>query len=409
MRKEVMSAVLSFGATSLYWLISSFRLEISDYGRMMQVQSVLLLIASLFSLRSHDLVFFLQKNYSWSLCRAFKSAFKLEILLTMFSAAVTFMVWHWPLLMENLSLPNVTNSGTEWSFSLLFANLTIMQGASVAYLRGLHQDYRVAKADLITAVGWTAALVWLAATDRPRLTTVLGFGFFAAATRTVALTAFALAAASKDQSHVRSDVQNLNNRTIWCFLISGQFTNLLKGNLLSIETLLLGRLVNSESVALFRVSRSFLNLSTVVLNLSYQKTFRDLAACESTPKRKSIISAMTKKSVQLWGGSLPFIFLAAMVYTSVQHKGGYEGLVFVLGAAAFVSLPNVLQQADFAALSLDARFGKLNIAYGIGFLVLLIGCALMASWMTLMIFLLISGISSFVRQIFLRQTVEGVK
>jgi hypothetical protein len=403
MRKEIIPVAVSFGATSLYWLGASIGMEVADYGRMMQQQAMLLIVTALFSLRTYDLVFHLQKSHAWSLRRAYRSALLVEVVMTLLSTACSLVVGHW----ISVATFNASATGSDlvWSLAVLLVNLSIMQGASAAYLRGLHQDQQIAKVDLLTATAWVAALIWLVATDHPTILEVLGAGFTAAAMRPLALTAFAHAATASDQTPSRTDVKPLNKRGIGYVLAAGQFTNLLKNNLLSFETLLLGHFVTSEAVAVFRVARSFLNLSTVLLNISYQKTVRDLAACSSNLKRKPIIRLMTITSFKLWGLSIPVIFVAAVFYDQFQIGAGYGNLLAVLGVSAIASVPVVLQQSDFAALSLDGRFRLINWAYGIGFLVLLLGCVVLSNWMTLMIFILISGSATLVRFFLLRRAV----
>lgn len=407
MRKEILSVALSFGATSLFWLAAAIRMDTAVYGRMMQVQALLLIITALFSLRTHDLVFHLRTSHSWSLRRAFWISLCVELVLTASSTACSFVAWYW--VSSDSSSAAAVSDCAAWPLALLLVNLTIVQGASAAYLRGGHRDLQVAKADLLTAAAWSLALAWQMLVVHPAIANVLIVGFAAAAVRPMALTAFALIVAAGDNTPEHGEAKMLDRRGVGYVLIAGQFTNLMKSNLLSVETLLLGQLVSSEAVALFRVSRSFLNLSTVLLNISYQKTFRDLAASLSRIQRAAIIRRMTITSLKLWGMSVPFVFLAAMMYMWLRPSSGYEGLLPVLGVATFASLPLVLQQSDFAALTLEGRFGRINLAYGIGFVVLLIGCAVLAKWMTLMIFLLLSGGASLVRSSMLRYsaTIEG--
>ena len=402
-RNEILPVTISFAATSLFWLGASIRMEATDYGRMMQQQAMLLIVTALFSLRTYDLVFHLQKSHSWSLRRAYRSALLLEVVLTLVSTACSLAVGY--LTSGAAFIGAATSSGAAWSVTVLLVNLSIMQGASAAYLRGRHRDQRIAMVDLLTAAAWVVALIWLAAADHPTIAAVLGAGFTAAAMRPLALTAFAHAATASEQTPARMNSKPLDKRKIGYVLAAGQFTNFIKNNLLSFETLLLGHVVTSEAVAVFRVARSFLNLPTVLLNINYQKTVRDLAACASQLQREPIIRRMTITSLKLWGLSMPVIFVAAALYVQLQIGSGYADLLVVLGVAAIASVPGVLQQSDFAALSLDTRFSQINWAYGVGFLVLLVGCAVLSNWMTLMIFMLISGGAAFVRFFMLRRAV----
>jgi O-antigen/teichoic acid export membrane protein len=404
MRKEILSAAVSFGAVGLFWLGASIRMDALDYGRMMQHQSMLLVIVALFSLRTYDLVFHLHKSHAWSLRRAYRSAQLLEVALTLVSTACSLVVVHWT--SSGAFNTATTGSGMAWSFTVLLLNMSIMQGASAAYLRGLHQDQRVAKVDLLTAAAWLVALIWLVATDRPTISEVLGAGFTAAFMRPLALTVFAHTATVIDQTPPGADALPLNKRRTAYVLAAGQFTNLIKNNLLSFETLLLGQLVTSEAVAVFRVSRSFLNLPSVLLNISYQKTVQYLATSSCNLEREAISRRMTIMSLKLWGFSLPVIFVAAVIYDKFQTGPEYANLLVVLAVAAIASVPVVLQQSNIAVLFLDTRFSRINWAYGVGFLALLAGCAVLSNWMTLIIFILISGSATLVRFFLLRRAVH---
>lgn len=401
MRKEILPVAISFGTSSLFWLGASIRMEVADYGRMMQQQAILLIVIAVFSLRTYDLVFHLQKSHALSLRRAYRVALMIEVVLAVLSTACS-------LVFINCAFGDSFNAAATgfdvmWSLTVLLANLSIMQGASTAYLRGIHQDQRIAVVDLLTAAAWVAALIWLATTEHPKIVEVLSTGFIAAAMRPLALIILAHAVIVNHQTLEHRNAKPLDRYKVSYILAAGQFTNLIKNNLLSFETLLLGYFVTSEAVSVFRVARSFLNLSTVILNISYQKTFRDLAACASHLQRKSIIHSMTVKSFKLWGSSMPVIFIAAILYDQFQIGPGYADLLLVLGVVAITSVPVALQQSDFAALSLYNRFSQINWAYGVGFLVLLMGCLALSNRITLMIFILISGSATLVRFFLLRR------
>lgn len=400
MRREIVSVALSFAGTSLYWLVSALRMDATGYGQMMQVQAVLMTITALFTLRTHDLVFHLTNSYGWTLRRAFASALKLEFALVGLGAVSALLAWHWIARYASDAHPGA--SSPTWPVVVLLANLSILQGASAAYLRSLRQDTRIATADLVTALAWAAALGWLLAAGNPHMVDVLLMGFGAAAVRPVSLSVLAVTTLAKGPTTPGSPAnaakpRHMDVRSVSYILLAGQFTNMLKNNLLSLETLLLGRLVPAESVAVFRIARSFLNFSNVLLNISYQKTFRELANATPGTNRGSIIRAMNRSSLRIWGLSLPVIFGAAAVYLWVQPSGAYGGLMSAMVVATLASVPVVLQQSSFAALSLDNRFAPINFAYGAAFLSLLLACALMASHMNLVLFLIVSGLAALLR------------
>lgn len=402
MRLEIVSVTLSFGASSLYWLVSALRMDAAVYGGMMQLQALLLTCVAVFSLRTHDLVFHLQAHHGRPLRTAYLGALQLELALTVIGSACCLVL---ALLGVFGLLASSGVSPALWAAAALLANLTILQGASAAYLRGSHLDRRVAWADLLTALAWGAALVSALTLRAPATWWILGIGFAAGAVRPLALTGFALTGAlwqSPDQPAVNGNLPPLNRRQLGRFLVAGQFTNLLKNNLLSLETLLLGRLAGADQVALFRVARSLLGLATVLLNISYQKAFRALAASKEAGQRQQVIRRMTRSSLKLWAGSLPIVFAAGLLFVHLKGGPHYNGLVLVLAVAALAALPLALQQSDFAALSLDGQFARINLAYSLAFGLLLVGCLVWADRMSALLFLALSAVAGLLRFALLR-------
>jgi O-antigen/teichoic acid export membrane protein len=397
MRLEILAVALSFGATSLFWLVSALRMAAADYGAMMQLQALLLTCVALFSLRTHDLVFHLQAHHDWALKAAWRLALRLELVLMLLGSVCVLVASHWlPLGAVDAGGP----AGAAWVATVLLANLTVLQGASAAYLRARHLDRRIAAADTAATAAWLLALAYVLLTPRPATWLVLGVAFAAGAVRPLVLTALAVAPhAGTDPSATDTPATPvLDRRRIGGFLLGGQFTNLIKNNLLSLETLLLGRLVAAEGVAVFRVARSLVNLSTVLLNISYQKSFRALAAEKDATRRGPILRRMSRSAVKLWAVSLPPVLVAAVAFVWLKPTG-YADLPWLTALAALAALPVALQQPHFAGLSLDGRFGRINASYIAGFLVLVAGCALATATghMHVTMFLILSLLAAAVR------------
>lgn len=390
MRLEIIAVALSFGATSLFWLVSALRMAAADYGAMMQLQAVLLTAAALFSLRTHDLVFHLQTHHDWALKAAWRLALRVELVLMLLGSASVLAASHWlPLGAANAGGP----AGLAWVITVLLANLTVLQGASAAFLRARHLDRRIAAADSAATGAWLLALAFVWLTPHPAHWLVLSVAFTAGAVRPLVLTALAVAAHASADAAPASDATApaLDRRRVGRFLLAGQFTNLVKNNLLSLETLLLGRLVAADGVAVFRVARALVNLSTVLLNISYQKSFRALAGQPDAARRGPILQRMTRSSLKLWALSVPPVLLAATVFVWLK-PAGYDDLPWLTALAALAALPLALQQPHFAGLSLDGRFGRINASYVAGFLALAAGCALatLAGHMNVTMFLILS-------------------
>lgn len=404
MRFEIIAVGLSFAATSLFWFVSALRMSAANYGHMMQLQAFLLIVVAVFSLRTYDLVFYLHNTHFWTLKRSFKFAQKLEVSMAVLSVIISFFIWQ--LVAKDAN--SAVLSGWDFSQLLLIclANMSIVQGAAMSYLRALHLDSKIAVADFLTSLAWLSALAWLFLWHTSSYINVLTAGFAAGAVRPIVLKILVMLIKVDQQDVISVDeVKPFQWRNIIYVLLSGQLTNMLKNNLISLETLLLGRLVSAESVAVFRIARSFLNLSTVFLNISYQKTLRELAVCSSLAERKLIVRQMTQLSLKLWMFSLPIMFSAAFMYSFQQNSPSYDDLMLVLVIATIFSLPVVLQNSDFICLYLGNRFSIINLAYIIGFLLLVLSCILLVNQMSLILFMFVSGFSNIARFIFMRYNV----
>lgn len=394
MRLEIVALMLSFGTSSLFWLLAAFRMETTVYGTMMQWQALLMVSAAFFAWRTHDLVFHLQKHHESTLRQAYFTAVKLEIALT--SAGTVCAV----LLLKAapwFGIAEASSAALAIVLVSLLANLTVLQGSATAYLRTLQLDRRIAHVDLITGVCWSVAvgLLWVLPASMPMA--VLTMGLAAASVRALALAWFAWSAARNQHDPLERKPLALDLRGLGKFLVAGQLTNFVKNNLLPLETLLLGRLAGADAVALFRLARSLLNLTTVMLNISYQKSFVLLVKAADTMARQQATRRMTRTSVLLWAGSLPIVFLVAYIFVLLRHDNAYDQLLVVLALAAVATLPMALQQSVFAALSLDGDFRRINIAYVIGLLALAGACVVFRHAMTVNLFIMCIAMSGFVR------------
>ena len=404
MRFEVITVGLSFAVTSLYWLIAAFRMSAANYGHMMQLQAFIFVVTAIFSLRTHDLVFYLHKAHSCSLKRSFNFTQILEIALVIFSTATT--------IIASLIINKATNSQVIGDDILIaicisfLANITIMQGSSIAYLRAQHLDINIAWSDFFAIGAWSGALFWLTTRGNLHIFEILGVGFAAAATKPILLLIISRCSSVLNFSNAEVIQANLDRKSILYFLLAGQFTNMMKNSLVSLETLLLGRLVSAESVAVFRIARSFLGLTTAMLNISYQKTYRELVKCKTLSEIELTTNLMNRNSVKLWAFSIPLMLIASSLFSNLNGSATYDNLSLMTLMSAATYLPIALQQTFYARLSLAASFGKINMAYVIGTGFFLIFCLVTTTFITLPLFIFIIGIANFTRLWIMRNAVR---
>ena len=394
MRLELVSVALSFGASSVFWLVAAWLMELGVYGSVMQMQALLLLSSALFSLRTYDLVFHLGKHHGWPLGTAWRAALRVEIGLLLAGTTCCAVVLNWPGLAPAALGGNAAGYGLVLA---VLANLPLLQGASAALLRGQHRDHDVAVAELCAFGAWAMALlvIWTAAPLTPRLLLISAFA--AGAARPLALAALALRA----YEEVSAPALAMDRRRIARYLLGGQLTNLLKNNLVAIETLLLGRVAGAEAVALYRVARSMLNLSTVLLNIGAQKAFRELPKAVTELARAATLRRLNREALIIYGCTLPVSFAVAWAFSRWHANGSYDDLVSTLAWSALAMLPLVLQQSQFAALSLDGGFSRIGAAYAGGLLLLVAGCLLLNP-MPLIVFLIVVALAGSLRYALLR-------
>jgi O-antigen/teichoic acid export membrane protein len=392
---EIIAVGFSFAFTSLYWLICAFKMTATDYGHMMQIQAFMLIVTAICSLRTHDLVFYLHKSHSLPLHQSFNLAQTLEFVLVAISATSTFLI---SALINWSSNTKILSDDIFTSVLISFiANVTLLQGASLAYLRAQHLDANVAWSDLINICAWGVALTWLIRIGEPSIIEVLGVAFTAAALKPLSLLIISRIFLLFNPSQIKSSATNLDRRSIGYFLLAGQLANTMKNGMTSIETLIVGRLLTAESVAVFRIARSFLGLTTALLNISYQKTFRELVKVKEKTELKKIIRLMNKSSLKLWALSVPIIIIASFLFTLINKNIIYNQLPEITLITALAYLPIALQQTSYARLSLEASFHGINKAYIIGLAVLLLTCLITTTFITLPIFLFIVMVANFSR------------
>jgi len=184
-------------------------------------------------------------------------------------------------------------------------------------------------------------------------------------------------------------------RAVGLFLLKGQTLNAVKNNLLNVETLILGALAGSATVAVYRVIRSLNNLLVVLLNIEYQKAFAALShASQRGEELRSVMGAIRRRCLVLWLQGMPVVIAAALVFATVNPDPVYNFSPGLLAIAGLAILPVAWQQANFAYLSSKGDFGVMTLAYLAGMIALVAVAAVWPWQMSATVFFALSCISA---------------
>lgn len=382
-RLEFVFSLFGFAATSAYWLAAAFSVTPAQFGEIAKFQAVVMLVVGSLSLRTYDLSFFLLRQHGQSQDSAFRLAFAVELGLATLS-----LVCIWGVLA--LVPGGVNGVATFEGLTALpigfLAALPILQGSTQALLRQKNRDFHIALTDLVSGLAFALAtgivIFW---TGRPDLIILSWLG--AAAVRPLSLTLMSL-------GHVRStgagEAMSAASMPGWKiiakFLALGQLTNVVKNNGPSIELLVLSTFVGSAAVAVFRVARSFLQLSTVLINIVYQRAFRGLAALGPNDDRGPLTRRINRNSLLAWLASLPLVALGALGFVYLNPNPDYGDLLTALPILALATLPTALQQAQFADLAISGRYVAINLCYMAGMAVLIGLCFFSSSQLSVQLF-----------------------
>lgn len=398
-RLELLASLLGYGASSLFGILAALALSASSYGEIMQIQSAVLLVVAMFSLRTFDLVFFLQKQFSIAPLASFHRAFAIESALAAVCLAVV-------LSLAFLGLAPTTHlqlSTTSIVIIAVLGSCTIFQGSTQALLRSLGADRRIAWADLTSAGVFMIAAGAVLLLGRGNAPFALVTWFVANAARPLVLLALALvsARAMHDQAAPAAAALPVGRQQLIRFLAGGQFTNLLKNNSVSVETLLVGRLGSNEAVALYRICRSLVNVATALLNVIYQRSFRALSKCDEG-ERADVKRRLDRQAVVVWACCLPLMIGGAFAFARLSPDPAYDPIEFTVVLVMIATLPTVLQQSVFAELSMTGNFTRIGFAYLVGLALLIAASFACAGFFSVELFTVLLLVTNSIRYLMLR-------
>jgi len=354
--------------SSAYWLLVAVRISPSEYGVIMQWQALLMFLSAIFALRTHDLVFYLNRSHNFSLKESFQYSFNLELLLALMGFFISGLITY------NINLIDIGQvkppSATIILILAFLANITLLQGACTAYLRISLCDRDIAVVDFIVSIAWIFCLITVAYLP-PSGFLMLLIALLASGTRSILIILMAIILLKTNrEAEPQEEKKRTPIKVVIKFLLLGQIPNFLKNNMQSIETLLLGRISPAETVAIYRIARSFVSFSSVFINVIYQKAFSALHHAKNKNEIAKIKVQTSKRGIISWLISIPVIFIGTFLFQQIKGSQSYPDLDLVVIFALIASLPIVLQQAEYAILMLNNNFIKISISHIIAIFIL---------------------------------------
>jgi len=383
-RLEFLFSLFGFATTSAFWLLAAFLVAPDTFGDIAKLQAVVMLVVATLSLRTYDMSFFLLREHGQTQAAVFRTAFAIELALFLVAAILIFA--------GIALLPSAWTgiaAGIDGFPALFFGVLAafpILQGSTQAILRQQNRDFHVALTDLAGGLAFAIATAVIALSpNRPELIVLSWLA--AAAVRPLALALLSLAVALRSATDERVSTNPMPGwRVVAQFLALGQLTNIVKNNGPNIELMILGSFVGSAGIAVFRVSRSFLQLSTVLMNIVYQRAFRRLAKLEPGDDRRPLTRQINRNSLLAWLASLPMIALGGFAFVHLNPHPDYAQLWTALPLLALATLPTSLQQAQFADLAMSGRYVAINLCYLAGMAALVGLCLVTGSQLSVQLF-----------------------
>jgi hypothetical protein len=376
-RAESLLAIVSFGASSLYWLALAFTMSAAEYGSMMTLQATVMLVLAVFTFRTHDLVYYLTATQQQPIGRSWRiglgveagaaAACSLVCALGAWLFADTFAVDARP---EQIVL-----------FAVL-TSLSVLQGATVAKLRQLHRAGRIVVAEAVTIAAWTGVAVtaFLLPDHPPTLMLILG-------AIPQAVRSLALLAQSAGEDHVTEERARPGAMQVARYLAGGQMINVVKNGATSIETMIVAAFAAPGAVAMYRLAKSTLGAASAAANVAFQQGFASIAKAVDAEHKLKLWRGMNRRTVRMCLVAYPFSAVFALVY-GLQKPEISVAIFELITLGVFAAfLPSVLLQGPFVIVSIEGQHGAANRAFLLSLVVLLAVSALLFAIPSIWLFL----------------------
>lgn len=391
-------AVVSFGGSSVYWLALAFAMSPAAYGKMMTLQAAVLIVTTLFTFRTHDLLFNLLTYHGHSIDNAFRKGIKSEIIAvaagTLVCSVGAFIVY-----------PSEDARMLPFGIAALafLVSIGANQGSSIAKLRYFSGGHVVAATDLLCALTWAVACISILLVKDHIPVVMLMIGAVPNALRSMILVSAACFFPSPQKPEMRRPPpRQSGNRPVVKFLAGAQITNFLKNGSVPIETIILAAFASPATVAMYRVARAVQGAPNAAMNILYQRVYPELARVRPRIERREIIRRLQRRSVAICMLTYPLSAGLALGYALLKPEVGIIELQLITAGTFLALLPAALQQGAFAILSLAGDHRSAGAAYGFSYAFLGATSLLLFLWPRMEVFM--AGIigAAFVRLWFLK-------
>ena len=382
-RAEAGAAMISFAANSFYWLALAFAMPPAVYGRMMTLQAGVLVVVTVFTLRTHDLFFNLITQNGCAVGTAYRKTLRIELAAASVGAILCSVgaIFFRP-------LGSGTSNALEIAGYAWLASFGVIHGASIGKLRYWTRGDIIAKTDLLSALVWGAACLSIPFVRDLPLVMPLLIGAAPNVVRTAALILSARSLALKAEAvDVDRPIANIGRSQILGFLAGAQVTNFFKNAAVSIETMILAAFAPPATVAMYRVARGTQGAVTAALNVFYQRVYPALARAGSGAERRQALHRLQRSSLVTCLSIFPLSALIALGYSLLKPEIGIVELQLITAGTFLALLPTAYQQGAFAVLSLAGDHRSAGIAYIYSFLFLGLTSLLLFVWPSVEIFM----------------------
>jgi hypothetical protein len=397
-RAESLLAIAVFGAGSLFWLVLAFLMSADQYGSMMMVQAPVLLVAVAFTLRTHDLVYYLASQHGIGIGRSWRIALVIEAVSALASVAVCAL----SLFLLDIELPVSGHRGEVVLFSSL-ASLAILQGASVAKLRYHQRADRIVVANWVCLGGWVLVGAALLRAPHPPLT-MLTLGAIPQALRSLVL----LVQSSIGRTDGEETALSVPRREVARYLAGGQMINIVKNGATSIETMILATVAPAPIIAMYRLAKSTLGIATSAANVAFQQGFAAIAKAPDDARSRVQMRLLNTRSLRIGLAAHPLSAAFALVYGLYKPEIDVVNFQLIVLGVFLAFIPSLLIQGPFIVVTLKGGYRTANYAYLLSLAVLgavsLILLAIPSVW----IFIAATFLSALSRHVILSRRAEAM-
>ena len=398
-RAESLLAIVSFGASSLYWLALAFAMSAAQYGSMMTLQAAVLLVVAIFTFRTHDLVYYLTATQQQPVGRSWRIGLGVEA----GAAAACSLVCALGAWLFAGRLSADVRPEQIVAFAVL-ASLSVLQGATVAKLRQTHRSRHIVVAEAGAIAAWAGVAVTAFLLPDHPATLMLILGAIPQAVRSIAL----LAQSAGGENSVVEERARPGAMQIARYLAGGQMINVVKNGATSIETMIVAAFAAPGVVAMYRLAKSTLGAASAAANVAFQQGFASIAKAVDAEHKLRLWRQLNRRTVRLCLVAYPFSAAFALIYGLQKPEISVAVFELITLGVFAAFLPSVLLQGPFVIVSIEGQHGAANRAFLLSLVVLLAVSAPLFAIPSIWLFLVAVLAATLTRYLLLAQAARRI-